>query len=85
MILNSGDINYSCCSAWWDFLLWRYPECFVARIILLIVTIVENHMIVLDVCVCPYNNEAHCILNITHSKIRINLLKPLEKNFPGLL
>ncbi len=85
MILNSGDINYSCCSAWWDFLLLALPRMLCSKNNLLIVTIVENHMIVLDVCVCPYNNEAHCILNITHSKIRINLLKPLEKNFPGLL
>ena len=51
-ILNSGDNNFSYCSAWWEFLLWCYPAFIASWSILLIVTIVEIGILVLDVSLC---------------------------------
>ncbi len=52
-ILNSSDNKYSYCRAWCFFFLQLcYPACIAVWSVLLIVTIVEIHRLILDVCVC---------------------------------
>jgi len=46
-------IIYSCSNAWWEPWMsfdWWHPECFICNM-LYIVTIVEIHSLILDVCV----------------------------------
>ena len=74
-ILNSGDNNFSYCSAWWEFLLWCYPAFIASWSILLIVTIVEIGILVLDVSLCLSSIVVFffwCIICIyTHTHIYI--------------